>query len=99
MPEMVVLPHDKGGLLGKIVGTAAAAAAGTASTSSGMSTETGDGADEPGDDVGAGLLDSPPETEVNPASAAVSAAGLLTPDLRAALRLLAPFLMTGTGVG
>jgi protease-4 len=95
MPEMEVLPRERGGLLRKLAGAAASAA------------DASDGADANGaleavvdvaDGVGAGGSDDEIETSVA-ANAGAAAARMLTPEMRATLRLLAPFLVSGAGVG
>jgi ClpP class serine protease len=90
LPEMEVLPHDKGGLLRLLAGATKEV------VSTGEADASDSGATEADIDLDGGWT---PSQTSSTANAAESAARLLTPDARAALRLLTPFLMTGAGVG
>ncbi len=97
MPEIEMLPHEKGGLLRKLVG-----AAGEVSDGAGLGGAAGATNDLEGGAAGSGALDDDSQTgavEGAAAGGAGAVAQLLPPDVRAALHLLAPFLMTGSGVG
>jgi protease-4 len=89
MPEVEVLPREKGRLLRRIAGAVASVADAERITSGGAETDTVESEVETSGNVETGGV----------VSAGASAARLLTPDVRAALRLLAPFLVTGAGVG
>ncbi len=90
LPEMEVLPRDKGGLLRLLAGaTKEVVSTGEADASDSAATEA---------DIDLDGVWTQSQTS-STANAAESAARLLTPDARAALRLLTPFLLTGAGVG
>jgi protease-4 len=105
MPEIEMLPHEKGGLLRKLVGAAGEVSDGTgvagAATGGGGAAEAnyreaaaaGSGALDDDSQVGA------VETGAATGGAGAAVARLLPPEVQAALHLLAPFLAAGSGVG
>jgi protease-4 len=99
MPEIEMLPHDKGGLLRKLVGAATEAGEGAGVVGGAGAVE----ADDREAAAGSGALDDDSQTGAVEGAAAGGAgaavAQLMPPEVRAALHLLAPFLMTGSGVG
>jgi protease-4 len=91
MPELEILPRQRSGLLALLAGAAASAWAATSASA------------EPTESGTDGIVETEgpaaPVEMTDAANVGAGAARLLTPDARAALRLLAPFLVSGAAVG